>query len=76
MRFRIDGIKAMSGGISGGKQGFKLANMGNRGRVCLFYQKEMTINSHAKFTARVLTSFKSLLFAVRTSTVTARNPKK
>ena len=53
--FRIDGIKALSGGISGGKQGIKLANTGNCGRVCLSYQNEMTINSHAKFTARVLT---------------------
>ena len=53
--FRIYGIKALLGGISGGKQGIKLANTGNCGRVCLSYQNEMTINSHAKFTARVLT---------------------
>lgn len=48
-------MKALSGGISGGKQGIKLANTGNCGQVCLSYQNEMTINSHAKFTARVLT---------------------
>ena len=53
--FRINGIRALSGGISGGKQGIKLANTGNCGQVCLSYQNEMTINSHAKFTARVLT---------------------
>ena len=76
MRIRIDGIKAMSGGISGAKQEIILANTGNRGQVCLFYQNKMMINSHAKFTAQVLTRFKSLLFAVRTSMVTTLNPKK
>ena len=35
-RFRIDGIKAMSRGISGGKQKIKFANARNRGRLCLF----------------------------------------
>ena len=33
-RFRIDGIKAMSRGISGGKQKIKFANARNRGRLC------------------------------------------
>ena len=42
--FMIAGIKAMSRGISGGKQvplGYRLGcflNMGNRRRVCLFSQ--------------------------------------
>ena len=35
-RFRIDGIKAMSRGISGSKQKIKFANARNRGRLCLF----------------------------------------
>ena len=34
-RLRVDGIKAMSRGISGGKQVIKIANTSNRGRVCL-----------------------------------------
>ena len=37
-RSKIDGIKAMSRGISGGKQVIKFVNTSNRGRVCLFYQ--------------------------------------
>ena len=35
-RFRADGVKAMSRGISGGKQVIKFANTSNHGRVCLF----------------------------------------
>ena len=35
-RFRVDGSKAMSRGISGGKQVIQFANARNRGRVCLF----------------------------------------
>ena len=35
-RFRIDGRKAMSRGMSGGKQKIKFANARNRGRLCLF----------------------------------------
>ena len=61
----IDGIKAMSRGISGGKQVIKFANTGNRGRVCLFYQNETTIF----IVMRVFARFTSLLFAIRTSTV-------
>ena len=34
-RFRIDGIKAMSCGISGDKQVLKFANTSDRGLVCL-----------------------------------------
>ena len=34
-RSKIDGIKAMSRGISGGKQVIKFANTTNRGRVYL-----------------------------------------
>ena len=41
--FRIDGTKAMSRGISGGKQVIKFANASNRGRLCLFSQNEMTV---------------------------------
>ena len=35
-RFRIDGTKIMSRGISGTKQATKFANTRNRGRVGLF----------------------------------------
>ena len=42
-RFRIDGVKAMSRGHLGGKQVIKFANTSNRGRVCLFSQKDTTI---------------------------------
>ena len=35
-RSRTDGIKAMSRGISAGKQKVKFANARNRGRLCLF----------------------------------------
>ena len=35
-RSRTDGIKAMSRGISGGKQKVKFANVRNRGGLCLF----------------------------------------
>ena len=41
--FRNDGIKAMSRGISGGKQKIKFANTRNSGRLCLFSQNETTI---------------------------------
>ena len=34
-RFRINGIKAMSHGILGGKRVIKFANTSNRGQVCL-----------------------------------------
>ena len=44
-RSRIDGIKAMSRGISDGKQVIKFANnTSNGGRVCLFYQNKTTIS--------------------------------
>ena len=36
-RSRIDGLKPMSRGISGGKQVVKFANTSNHCRVCLFY---------------------------------------
>ena len=42
-RFRVDGIQAMSRGISGGKQVKKIANRINRRRVCLFCQNGTTI---------------------------------
>ena len=42
-RFRTDVTKAMSRGISGGKQEIKFANTPNRGRVCLLSQNETTI---------------------------------
>ena len=54
LRFRSNGIKAMSRGISRGKEVRKFANTGNRGHVCLFYQNKMMINSHhEKCTVRV-----------------------
>ena len=43
MRFRIDGIKARSRGISGGKEEIEFANTSNRGRVCSISQNETTI---------------------------------
>ena len=42
-RSRIDGIKAMSRGISGGKQVIKFANTSDRSQVCLYYQNETTM---------------------------------
>ena len=43
--------------------------MSNQGRVCLFYQNKMMINSNGKRTYWVLARFTSLLFAMRKSTV-------
>ena len=43
MRFRIDGIKALSRGISGGKQVLKFANKSNLGWVCLPSQDNKVI---------------------------------
>ena len=40
MCIRLDGIKVMSPGISGGKQVIKFANTCNCGGVCLFSQNE------------------------------------
>ena len=42
-RLRVDGITAMSRGISGGKQNLRNANMSKNGRVCLFSQNETMI---------------------------------
>ena len=57
--FRIDGIEAMSRGISGGKQVINFANTYEQSRS----------SGHAKCTVRVTTRFVSLsVFAVRTST--------
>ena len=47
-RSKIDGIKAMSRGISEGKQVIKFANTSNRGRVCLFYQTRRRFHSYPK----------------------------
>ena len=46
MRLKIDGITAMSRGISGGKQNKKkkkIANKNKNGRVCLFSQNKTVI---------------------------------
>ena len=51
----VNGIEAMSRGISGGKQVIKCASTGNRGRVCLFSRNVRTIG------------FTLLLHAVKTS---------
>ena len=70
MRSRIDGIKAVSFGISGGKQVIKSANTSNRGRVFFYSIKtRRRFHSHAKCTYQVLARFKSSLPARRTSTV-------
>ena len=61
-RFRIDGIKAMSLGISGGKEVLKFANTSNRGRL-----KQFDNFRHAKCTVRVSTSLTLLLLDVRTT---------
>ena len=50
-------------------------NTRNCGRVCLLYQKETTIYSHAKRKVRVLRRFTQLLFAVRTSSIATANKK-
>ena len=42
-RFRVDGSKAMSRGISAGKQVTKFANTSYRPRVCFFPPSETTI---------------------------------
>ena len=47
-RSGIEGIKAMSRGISGSKQVIKFVNTSNRGRVCLFYQNETTTSQSCK----------------------------
>ena len=47
-RFRINGITAISRGISGGKQKKKLVNARNRGRLCVFSQNEEMIKSSSK----------------------------
>ena len=61
-RFRIDGIKALSLGISGEKGVLKFANTSNRSRL-----KQFDSFRHAKCTVGVSTSLTLLLFAVRTS---------
>ena len=71
-RSRIDWIKAMSRGISGGEQVIKFANTSDRGQVYLYYQNKMTIHSHSKCTCA---RFTSLLFAMRTSTVASEYKK-
>ena len=43
MRFRIDGMKAMSRGISEGKQKIKFANARNCRRLCLLSQNKTMI---------------------------------
>ena len=63
--FIIPGKKAMSRGISGGKQVIKFANTGS-----LFIPSKQNDNFIlAKCTVRVSTSFMSLLLAVSTRTV-------
>ena len=47
-RAPIHGIKAMSCGISQGKQVIKFANTSNCSRVCLFYQNKMIISLSCK----------------------------
>ena len=42
-RFRINGLKAKSRGISEGKQLKKFVNTSNHGRTCLFSQNETKI---------------------------------
>ena len=60
-RSRIDGIKAMSRGLSGGKKVIKFANTSNRGRVFFILSKrdDDFILSQAKCTYRVLARFMS-----------------
>ena len=55
-RSKIDGIKAMSRGISGGKQVIKFTNTSNRGRVCLFYQKRRRLLATAYNKVTMITS--------------------
>ena len=70
VQFRSVGIKAMSRGISEGKQVIKFASMSYRSWICLFSQKKRTINiKSCKLCRRVKfwPSFTSLMHAVRTS---------
>ena len=70
--FRIDGVKAMSRGLSGGKQVIKFANTSNR---VIFSKGEDNFRLE-KCTVRASTSFTSSLLAVRTSTVAAASKRK
>ena len=67
-RFRIDGIKAMSRSISGGKQVIKFADTENHVGVCL-----LPFFKHHKTTTLVMQNvqfeFRQVLPAVRTTTV-------
>lgn len=75
-----DMIKAMSPGISGGKQVINVAITSNRGLVCfLIFSKWLRRSVYPckwyKCTVLVSTSFMSLLFTVRTSTATTASKK-
>ena len=68
-RSRIDGIKAVSRCISGGKQVIKSANMSNHVEFVHSIKTRRRFPSHAKCTYQVLARFTSLPPARRTSTV-------
>ena len=68
-RFRIDGIKAMSRGLSGGKQVMKFANTSNRGRVCrvclssLFAVRTSTVAAASKRKKMILSTYNLLVLS-------------
>ena len=68
-RFRTDGIKAMSPGISGGKQKINLPIREIAVDFVYSLKTKQRFNGHAKCTVCVSAKFTSLLLAVRTSTV-------
>ena len=70
MRLRINGILATSSGFLGGKQWIKFANTSFRGRVCLFYQNELTIyGSFEMYSSSFDKFYVAIVHAERTSTV-------
>ena len=61
-RFRIDGTKIMSRGISRSKQAKKLANTRIRGRVLLFMQNDLLVMQNVQFEFRQVFSHHYLLW--------------
>ena len=69
-------MKAVSHGISGGKQVMKLTgNTSNRGRVCLFFQNETTMLFMQNLQFEFLEVLRLFSLALRTSRVAAASKK-
>ena len=75
-RSRIDGIKIVSRGISGGKQGLKFAYTSNQSQFCSLFQNKNTILVLQNvWSVRVSASSTSLLLAVKTFTIATASKK-